>query len=86
MRNTKTQGEQTVTTATAEGYAKFSWFMAVLNMTAEQIEDSPNAKVALAEIIGIINSDPDEPMGVGLRKQVERILGPQQWKQQGDVR
>lgn len=69
-----------------EQYTRYCQFMTVLAMSPEQVQADPRALATLREIIDVINSDPDEPMGVGLRKQVERILGPQQWKQQGDVR
>ncbi|CAE6876111.1 hypothetical protein R69608_01414 [Paraburkholderia nemoris] len=62
-----------------ERMTKYQWYMAVLNMTREQIDADPLAMQTLLEIRNMINDDPDDEICVGLRPRVERLLGPQQW-------
>lgn len=62
-----------------EKMTKFQWYMAVLNMTREQIDANPVAMETLIEIRDMINADPDDEIWVGVRPRVERLLGPQDW-------
>jgi len=63
-----------------EKMATYMQFMSVLNMTPEQVEQDPQAMETLLRIRDMINADPHNEVCEGLRPQVERLLGPQDWK------
>lgn len=63
-----------------EQFTAYQRFMVVLNMSAEQLAVDPLARASLLEIRDIINEVPEDPMWVGLRPRVERLLGDVDWK------
>jgi hypothetical protein len=63
----------------AEKFIMYQWYMTVLSMSREQIDNEPLAMKALMEIKDFIDEDPLDPITEGLRPRVERLLGPQQW-------